>query len=65
MRGICAVGRGRVAMPVFLRRQELSDQQMISAIGPRRAIQLVREFDGFASEAALGGQGRKCDGVRS
>jgi hypothetical protein len=57
--------RSRVAIAVFLQGQGLGDQQMISAINVQGAVQLMREFDGFAGEAALCGQRRQGDGVRS
>ena len=49
-------GRRRgTAIGVFFERQRLGEQQNICALDVQRAVQLMREFDGFSGVSAWAG----------
>lgn len=52
-------------MGVFLERQRQGEKKSVAAIDVQRAIQLMREFNGFSSVAAMARQGWQCDGMRT
>ena len=50
---------------VFLEGQGQGAEKLVSAKDAQRAVELMGEFDGFSSVAAVAGQGWQGDGVRA
>jgi hypothetical protein len=65
-RGFSLLRRGegsRTTFGMFFERQRQREEKLVSAIDVQRALQLVREFDGFTGVAALSGEGWQGEGV--